>query len=368
MSNTTSFTPYQLGNIELKNRIVMAPMTRSRAINNVPNELIAEYYAQRASAGLIITEGTAPSPNGLGYARIPGIFSVEQINGWKKVTEAVHKKGGKIFVQLMHTGRIGHNLNLPFGARLLAPSAITASGEMWTDQEGMKSHPTPHAMTAEQIAETKREYVQAAKNAMYAGFDGIELHAANGYLLEQFLSAHVNQRKDNYGGSIENRSRFILEVAREISNVIGKEKTAIRLSPFGVFNDIQHDHNSTDALYSYLAEELNKIGIAYVHITDQSTGSKPDVKDLVQKVIRNKFKNTIILSGGYTLESAEESISADLGDLVSFGRPFLTNPDLVSRFNKNLPLNIKLDANTLYSSDAKGYTDYPVFEEELINA
>src|SRR5688572_11888216 len=284
----TSLTPYRLGNTELKNRIVMAPMTRSRAINNMPNDLIAEYYAQRASAGLIITEGTAPSPNGLGYARIPGIFSVEQINGWKKITSAVHEKGGKIFVQLMHTGRIGHNLNLPFGARLLAPSAIAAQGEMWTDQEGMKGNPTPHAMTPEQIAETKREFVQAAKNAMYAGFDGIELHAANGYLLEQFLSAHANQRKDNYGGSIENRSRFVLEVAREISNVIGKEKTAIRLSPFGIFNDIQHDHTSTDALYGYLAEELNKIGVAYVHITDQSTGSKPDVNELVRKVIRNK--------------------------------------------------------------------------------
>jgi N-ethylmaleimide reductase len=346
----------------------MAPMTRSRAINNVANDLIAEYYKQRASAGLIITEGTAPSPNGLGYARIPGIFSVEQINGWKKVTTAVHDQGGKIFVQLMHTGRIGHNNNLPFGASLLAPSAIAASGEMWTDQEGMKSHPTPHAMTIQQIDEAKQEYVQAAKNAIYAGFDGIELHGANGYLLEQFLSPHVNQRTDNYGGSIENRARFVLEVAQEISNAIGKEKTAIRLSPFGVFNDIQNDHTLTDALYGHLAEELNKIGVVYVHVTDQSAGNKEDVKDLISGSIRNKFTNTIILSGGYTLESAEEAINGDLGDLVSFGRPFLTNPDLVTRFRKNLPLNITLDASTLYSADAKGYTDYPVFDEELINA
>lgn len=368
MTVTTTLTPYQLGTIELKNRVVMAPMTRSRAIHNVPNDLIAEYYAQRASAGLIITEGTAPSPNGLGYARIPGIFSVDQISGWKKVTSAVHERGGKIFVQLMHTGRIGHNLNLPEGARLLAPSAVAAQGEMWTDQEGMKSHPVPHAMTLEQIAETKREFVQAGKNAMYAGFNGVELHAANGYLLEQFLSPHTNQRTDTYGGSIENRARFILEVAQEISEAIGKDKTAIRLSPFGVFNDIQHDHNNTEALYGYLAEELNKIGIVYVHITDQTAGSKPDVKNLVRKLIRNKFNNTIILSGGYSLESAEEAISADLGDLVSFGRPYITNPDLVNRFHKNLPLNIKLDASTLYAADSKGYTDYPVFEEELINA
>ena len=367
MSNTTtSLTPYQLGTIELKNRIVMAPMTRSRAINNVPNELIAEYYGQRATAGLIITEGTSPSPNGLGYARIPGIFSVEQINGWKKVTSAVHQKGGKIFVQLMHTGRIAHNNNLPFGARVLAPSAIAAPGEMWTDNEGMQTHNTPMEMSEAQLSEAKREYVQAAKNAMYAGFDGIELHGANGYLLEQFLSSNANQRTDNYGGSIENRARFVLEVVKEIADAIGKEKTAIRLSPFGSYNDIQHHDN--EALYSYLAEELNKLGVVYLHVTDQTTGSKPDVKNIVRKHIRNKFNNTIILSGGYTLESAEQAITEDLGDLVSFGRPFISNPDLVERFNKNLPLNIKLDASTLYAADAKGYTDYPVFEEELINA
>lgn len=367
MNNTVPLTPYRLGNIELKNRIVMAPMTRSRAINNVANELIAEYYAQRASAGLIITEGTAPSPNGLGYARIPGIFSTEQINGWKKVTSAVHENGGKIFVQLMHTGRVGHQLNLPEGARMLAPSSSSAPGEIWTDQEGLKNNSVPLAMTYEQLMEAKQEFVQAAKNAMYAGFDGIELHAANGYLLDQFLSPHANQRTDNYGGGIENRSRFLLEVVREVSEVIGKDKTAIRLSPFGTYNGIEH-YPGIDIAYGYLAEELNKIGIAYLHITDQSTGSKPDVRNLVEETIRGKFKNTIILSGGYTLASAEEAISSGLGDLVSFGRPFLTNPDLVTRFQKNFPLNIKLDANTLYSSDAKGYTDYPVFEEELVNA
>jgi N-ethylmaleimide reductase len=367
MSDLISLKPYRLGTIELKNRVVMAPMTRSRAINNVPNELVAEYYAQRASAGLIITEGTAPSPHGLGYSRIPGIFSLEQINGWKKVTSAVHEKGGKIFLQIMHTGRIGHNLNLPEGARLLAPSAVTATGEIWTDQEGMKSYPTPFAMTSEQLLETKQEFVQAAKNAIHADFDGIELHAANGYLLEQFLSPHANQRTDNYGGSIENRSRFVLEVVREVSDAIGKDKTAIRLSPFAVANDIQHDHANMDALYQHLVGELNKIGITYVHVTDQTAGAKSDVKDLVSTTIRKKFNNTIILSGGYTLESAEEAISSDLGDLVSFGRPFLTNPDLVSRFQKKFPLNVKLEASTMFSSDAKGYIDYPVFEDEIIH-
>ncbi len=363
----TSLTPYLLGKAELKNRIVMAPMTRSRAINNIPNNLIAEYYAQRASAGLIITEGTSPSPNGLGYARIPGIFSEDQVKGWKKVTKAVHEKEGKIFVQLMHTGRVGHNLNLPTGARLLAPSSVTLPGEMWTDNEGKKAHSTPHAMSAEQLLETKREYVQAANNAIEAGFDGVELHAANGYLLEQFLSPHSNQRTDIYGGGVENRARFVLEVAKEVSEAIGKDKTAIRLSPFGTFNGIG-EYPGVDVMYGHLAEELNKLDIAYVHINDQTTGNKPDVLDLVEASIRRKFKNTIILSGGYTLASAEEVINMGIADLVSFGRPFINNPDLVTRFHKNLPLNITLDASTLYASDAKGYTDYPVFEEELVNA
>lgn len=363
----TSLTQYRLGNTELKNRIVMAPMTRSRAINNIPNSLIAEYYAQRATAGLIITEGTSPSPNGLGYARIPGIFSADQINGWKKVTQAVHATDGKIFVQLMHTGRVGHSINLPTGARLLAPSSVTLPGEMWTDQEGMKAHSTPQPMSLEQVLETKREYIQAAKNAIEAGFDGVELHGANGYLLEQFLSPHTNQRTDLYGGGVENRARFVLEVAQEVSDAIGKDKTAIRLSPFGTYNDIQN-YPGVDVMYGYLAEELNKIGLVYLHINDQSTGSKPEVLDLVEESIRKKFKNTIMLSGGYTLASAEEIISLGIADLISFGRPFITNPDLVNRFNKNLPLNIKLDAGTLYSSDAKGYTDYPVFEDELVSA
>jgi N-ethylmaleimide reductase len=363
----TSLTPYRLGNTELKNRIVMAPMTRSRAINNMPNSLIAEYYTQRATAGLIITEGTSPSPNGLGYARIPGIFSAEQIAAWKEVTTAVHSTGGKIFVQLMHSGRVGHTLNLPAGARLMAPSAVTLPGEIWTDQAGMKPNATPHAMSMEQVLETKREYVQAAKNAIEAGFDGIELHGANGYLLEQFLSPHTNQRMDAYGGGVENRARFVLEVTQEISEAIGKDKTAIRLSPFGTANDIQN-YPGVDVMYGYLAEELNKLGIAYLHITDQSVGQKPNVLDLVETSIRGKFKNTIILSGGYTLSSAEEVINMGIADLVSFGRPFISNPDLIARFNKNLPLNIKFDSSTLYSSDAKGYTDYPVFEEELVNA
>lgn len=367
MSSKPTLTPYRLGSLELKNRIVMAPMTRSRAINNIPNNLMAEYYTQRASAGLIITEGTSPSPNGLGYARIPGIYSADQVNGWKKVTNAVHEQGGKIFVQLMHTGRIGHSFNLPDGAKLVAPSAVNAPGEVWTDKEGLLDFSNAQGMSLEELLRTKAEFVQAAKNAIEAGFDGVELHGANGYLLEQFLSPHTNQRNDNYGGGVENRARFVLEVVKETVEAIGKDRTAIRLSPFGTFNDIRN-YPGVDVMYNYLAEELNALDIAYIHINDQSAGAKAEVNELIRTSLRQKFKNTIITAGGYTLASAEENISSGLSDLVAFGRPFLNNPDLISRFSKNLPLNIKLDPNTLYASDAKGYTDYPVFEEELVSA
>ena len=249
-------TPVKIGSLELKNRIVMSPMTRSRAIGNMPNELMAEYYKQRAGAGLIITEGTSPSPNGLGYARIPGIFSKQQVVGWKKVTSAVHKAGGKIFVQLMHTGRIGHPLNLPEGAQVIAPSAVKAKGQMWTDAKMQQDYPVPKEMTAEDIQHTKKEYVTSAKNALEAGFDGIELHGANGYLLEQFLSPITNTRKDNYGGNIENRCRFVIEVATAVSNAIGKEKTGIRLSPYGVGGDMAY-YPEIDATYKYLSEHFN---------------------------------------------------------------------------------------------------------------
>ena len=229
----------------------MSPMTRSRAIGNVPNELMAEYYKQRSSAGLIITEGTSPSPNGLGYARIPGIFSKQQVEGWKKITSAVHKSGGKIFVQFMHTGRISHPLNLPGGAQILAPSAVKAAGQMWTDSKKLQDFPVPKEMTAEDLLHTKAEYVAAAKNALDAGFDGVELHGANGYLLEQFLSPVSNIRKDNYGGSIENRSQFVIEVVSAVAEAIGKGRTAIRLSPYGVASDMPH-YPEINATYKYL--------------------------------------------------------------------------------------------------------------------
>ncbi len=353
------FTPHALGQLALKNRIVMAPMTRSRAINNIPNELMAEFYGQRSSAGLLITEGTSPSPNGLGYARIPGIFNVDQINGWKLITNAVHEKSGKIFIQLMHTGRIGHELNLPKGAKIVGPSAVIAHGQMWTDSEGMKDHPVPHALNPAELQATKAEYVQAAKNVIEAGFDGVELHGANGYLLEQFLSPHSNQRTDNYGGNVENRARFVLEVAQEVSNAIGKDKTAIRLSPFGVFNDMPH-YDEIETTYTYLAEQLDKIGIVYIHLVDHSAQGAPEVPLKIKNTIREKFKNTLILSGGYTSARAEADIESGAADLIAFGKPFISNPDLIERFRKDQALNEKLDFSTFYTPGEKGYTDYPV--------
>jgi len=367
MSTNKLFSSYKLGKIELNNRIAMSPMTRSRAINNIPNELIAEYYAQRSDAGLIITEGTSPSPNGLGYSRIPGIFNKQQIDGWKKVTDAVHSKGGHIFVQLMHTGRISHQHNLPAGAKVLAPSAVKATGQMWTDIAGMQDLPTPEEMTADELQTAKKEYVQAAKNAIEAGFDGIELHGANGYLLEQFLSPYSNVRTDNYGGNVENRVRFVLEVAKEASNAIGKEKVGIRLSPYGVASDMPH-YAEIDETYSYIAKELGKIGIAYIHVVDHSAMGAPHVPASIKNTIREQFAGTIILAGGYDKQKAENDLQNGKADLIGFGKPFINNPDLVNRLLHNFPLSENLDTATFYSPGENGYTDYPVYEQESVNA
>lgn len=353
------FTPATIGTIELKNRIVMAPMTRCRAIGNIPNELIAEYYKQRSAAGLIITEGTSPSPNGLGYARIPGLFSQAQVEGWKKITSAVHHTGGKIIVQLMHTGRISHPLNMPEDAQILAPSAVKPAGQMWTDTQQMQDFPTPKAMTAEELQSTIAEFVTAAKNAIAAGFDGVELHSANGYLLEQFLSPVSNLRTDSYGGSIENRSRFVLEVVNVVAEAIGKDKTGIRLSPYGVASDMPH-YPEIDATYDYLSKKLNSIGIACIHLVDHSAMGAPSVPAEMKKTIRGNFKNTIILSGGYDKERAEADIESGLGNLVAFGRPFINNPDFVERLKNNEALSQDLKMDLFYSADEVGYTDYPV--------
>lgn len=321
------FSTFQLGSLQLQNRLVMAPMTRNRAIGNVPNELMVEYYRQRASAGLIITEGTSPSPNGLGYARIPGIFSEAQVAGWRAVTAAVHRGGAKFFMQLMHTGRIGHALNLPAGARVLGPSAVVAAGEMYTDTQGMQPHPVPEAMSAADIKTAVAEFAQAARNAMQAGFDGIELHGANGYLLEQFIRPNSNQRQDNYGGGIENRARFVLEVVDAVSAAIGKDKVGIRLSPYGVFNDMPL-YDAMEADYIYLARQLDARGVVYVHLVDHTAMGVPAVPASIKDAIRKHFRGVLILSGGYDATRAEADLAAGKADLIAVARPFLANPDL----------------------------------------
>jgi len=358
-SDRDLFSPVTLAGHRLQNRIVMAPMTRNRAIDNLPNALMAEYYAQRASAGLIITEGVSPSSNGLGYPRIPGIFSAGELQAWKPITQAVHERGAKIFVQLMHTGRIGHPDNLPEGARVLAPSAITAAGEIYTDTAGLQPHPVPQEMRIEDIAHTREEFVAAAKNALEAGFDGIELHAANGYLLEQFIRPTSNQRNDRYGGAIENRARFVLEVAAATADAIGASRVGIRLSPYGVFNDMPM-YEQMDADYDYLAEHLGQMGLAYMHIVDHASMGAPEVPQHIKQTMRERFKGTVILSGDYEAERAQADLDAGKCELIAVGRAFLANPDLPARWRMGAPLNSP-DFDTFYTPGEKGYTDYPAY-------
>lgn len=350
------FQPYQSDSLSLKNHVVMAPMTRSRAINNIPNALMAAYYKQRSGAGLIITEGTSPSPEGLGYPRIPGIFSQEQVAGWKLVTDAVHAGNARIFLQLMHTGRIAHSDNLPEGHHVTGMSDIKASGEIYTDT-GMHAYTAPVALDQQGIARIISDHVQAAKNAMAAGFDGIELHGAHGYLLEQSLNPHVNNRTDNYGGSIENRCRLVLEIAAQTAAAIGAEKIGLRLSPFLTSNDMpSYDAATVHETYVYLAQKMNRIGIAYLHISNN-----PGIPEQTHQSIRGAFTGTIIYCNGFTAETAETMLQTGPADLVAFGRSFLSNPDFVRRMEKNAALN-DLDYNTLYTPGEKGYTDYPALD------
>ena len=354
-------SPTEVGELDLKNRAVMAPMTRSRAIDNVPNALMAEYYGQRAGdAGLILTEGTAPSPNGLGYPRIPGAFSDAQTEGWKLATKAAHDRGAKIVLQLMHVGRIGHPLNMPEGAELVAPSAIAAAGQMYTDQEGPQDHPTPRAMEEADVEQALEEYVTAAKNARAAGFDGVELHGANGYLIDQFLNPKSNRRDDAWGGSADNRNRFALEAVRRVASAIGAGRTGIRLSPYGVFNDLE-PFDGIDEQYAALAEGLGELGIAYVHVVDHEAMGAPAVPDRVKQLIRDRFGGAIILSGGYDGARAEADLTEGKGTLVAFGRPFLANPDLLDRYAQDAELN-EPRMDLFYTPGPEGYTDYPALQ------
>lgn len=360
------FSSYSLYNQHLNNRVVMAPMTRSRAVGNVANELIAEYYAQRADAGLIITEGTSPSPNGLGYARIPGIGSPEQTVSWQRVTDAVHMRNGKIFLQMMHSGRVGSKYNLPPEARVLAPSAIAMNGVIWTDSRGEQPFELPEEMTADDVRTAIAEYAQAALNAISAGFDGVEIHGANGYLITQFLDPGSNQRSDEFGGDADRRNRFALDVARAVVAAIGVDRTGIRLSPYGVFNDMSGAYDGIARQYIELSARLGKLGLAYLHLVDHSAmgAPKPDqatVREMCQ-AFRSNGGKAVILSGGYDLERAEADLQSGAADLIAFGRPFIANPDLVTRLRKALALAVP-SQDTFYTPGSAGYTDYPVLAQ-----
>ncbi|MCX5743420.1 MAG: alkene reductase [Proteobacteria bacterium] len=349
----TLFTPFRLGRIELANRIVMSPMTRSRAIGNVPSASMVTYYRLRASAGLILTEGVAPSPNGLGYARIPGVYTPEQVTAWRAVIDAVHADEGHIFLQLMHCGRIAHADNVPAGGRIVGPSAIAAPGTMWTDGKGMQPHPVPEAMTTADIRAAVEEFVHAAPSAIAAGADGVELHGANGYLIEQFLNTAANQRTDAYGGSVAGRIRFAVEVAEAVAKAIGADRVGMRLSPYGVNGGLVADPE-TAAVYTALAHQLARIGLVYVHVVDHAA-----IGAELKATIRATFTGAYILSGGYDGARAEADLTANHGDLVAFGRPFLANPHLVAKLRDHRELLVA-DRTTFFTPGEKGYLDYPV--------
>jgi N-ethylmaleimide reductase len=352
------FLPASLGSLELKNRIVMAPMTRNRSIGNIPPDFAATYYGQRAGAGLIITEGTAPAAGGLGYARIPGLFSAAQVASWTRVTQAVHRQGGRIFIQLMHTGRIGHPANLPEGAELLGPMADPAAGEIFTDTQGMQPFGRPRAMTEADLRQTIAAYALAAGHALEAGFDGVELHGANGYLLEQFLSPGVNRREDGWGGSREARSRLLLETTEAVAEVIGKDRLGVRLSPHGVFNDIP-PYPAIQEEYAWFADQLTRLGIAYLHLVDHASMGAPAVAETTKAAIRAAFPGPLILSGGYDRIRAEADLAAGRADFIAFGRPFIANPDLPERLRNDTALAVP-DPASFYTAGEAGYDDYPV--------
>lgn len=347
---TDLFAPTTLGDLELSNRLVMAPLTRNRAgEGEAPSDLVVEYYAQRATAGLIVTEGTQPSAVGQGYPHTPGLHSEDQVLGWRKVADAVHAKGGRIVAQLMHSGRIGHPAIT--GIQSVAPSAIPAAGEVFTGQ-GMQPFPTPRALETDELPGVVQEFVTAARNARRAGLDGVELHAANGYLLQQFLSDSTNHRTDAYGSSPENRARFVIEVATAVAAEIGAGRVGIRISPGNSFNDIAE--TESEATYAALIDGLNPLGLAYLHVLEDPAGS-------FREQILKQWEGPVIYNSGFgassDLAAAQESVDSG-HDAFAIGRGFLANPDLVERLRTGAQLN-EPNPDTFYGGGAEGYTDYP---------
>ena len=365
---TTLFDPLRAGNLQLANRIAMAPLTRNRAPGAIPTPLMAQYYSQRASAGLLITEATAISPQAQGYSDVPGLYSTEQLDGWKKVTEAVHKADGKIVVQLWHVGRVSHTSLQPDNQAPVAPSAIRAHTKTVLIQDGVPTFTDtsmPRALDAAELPGIVQDYRHAARNAIACGFDGIEIHGANGYLLDQFLKTGANQRTDDYGGSLKNRTRLLLEVVRAIVDEIGAGRTAIRLSPVTPANDIVDEH--PQQLFDYLLHQLGPLGLAYIHIIEGATGGARELPERpfdyahLKSVYRAAGgQGAWMVNNAYDKALAEAALAGG-ADIVAFGRPYIANPDLVERLQRNVPLNTP-DRATFYGGGAHGYTDYPALE------
>ncbi|MBB1405821.1 alkene reductase [Pseudoalteromonas sp. K222D] len=374
ISDTSSlFSSVELGPYTLKNRIVMPPLTRSRSTqpDNIPNDLMATYYAQRASAGFMVTEGTQIEPRGQGYAWTPGIHSAAQIEGWKKVTQAVHAKGGIIFAQLWHVGRVSHTSLQPNEAKPIAPSAITADNvkvfiETGPGQGALSEPSTPRALSTDEVSELVNMYAQAAKNALEAGFDGVELHCANGYLVNQFISEHTNVRDDQYGGSLTNRLRFLKEIVAAVSAVVGADRLGVRFAPLFSSTDetrvylglVESDPQNT---YIEAIKVLEQAGIAYLSIAEADWNNAPDLPEQFYKAARAQFSGRIIYAGKYTVDKALRILNNGYGDLFAFGRPFIANPDLPERIKQQWPLN-EADAATMYGGTEVGYSDYPYYK------
>ncbi|HST57380.1 MAG TPA: alkene reductase [Longimicrobium sp.] len=352
------FTPVRLGPYELRNRVVMAPMTRNRAGDgNVPTEMMAEYYRQRAGAGLIVTEGAQVAPEGVGYPNTPGIHTDAQTDGWRAVTDAVHAEGGRIFLQLWHVGRVSHPSLQPGGALPVAPSAIGIEGEKLYTAAGMVPYVTPRALETDEIAGIVEQYAEGARRAHRAGFDGVELHGANGYLIDQFLRDGSNHRTDRYGGTAENRSRFLMEVTAAVVEVWGGERVGVRVSPVGGYNGMRD--SDPVATFSVAAHGLNRFGLAYLHVVEPVDAGASGAR--VTPVLKAVFRGPLIANGGYGAETGNAAVRGGQAELVSFGASFLANPDLPERLRTGAPLN-EPDRATFYGGDARGYTDYPVLE------
>ncbi|WP_217602255.1 alkene reductase [Chitinophaga sp. GbtcB8] len=360
--NEKLLSPLVTPAVTFRNRVVMAPMSRHRSLKTIPGASVATYYAQRASAGLIIAENSAVAANGVGYVDAPGIYNTAQQAGWKQVVDEVHARNGKIFVQLVHTGRIGHPLNHEGEASLVAPSAVRAAGMMRIAGDRHLPMPEPQALSTAGAQAMVDAHIRAAETSITLGFDGVEIHGAHGFLPEQFLHPHTNRRTDRYGGSIENRSRFLLEIVEGVTAAIGRERTGIRLSPFAGLNDLPPYAEET-ATHLYLTDALRQLGLLYIHLSDQSSNGRPPIPQEFLWEVRKRFPNLLMLAGGYTAASAETILQSGLADLIAFGRPFIANPDLVERFRLNAPLTAG-DADTFYQGGDEGYIDYPVMHQD----